>query len=744
MRTMIPSVLSLVLVSGVGLALAQLPPEILADSYLIRVEQAIREGDPIRAWAEIDKIILLQKEHELDLSEEFLFRYAKAAATAQRPEQALESVTKYLMAAGRSGSHYAEALELMNQAQDEMARRNGQPVATTGQPPPATIPDVAVQGDTGAFEGSQASDCDLRRWNTREFFERTTVQDVNACLEAGADPNARDVWKSTPLHWAAETNEDPAVIQALLARGADPNAQNDNKQIPLDRAKDVNNLTALEILRHPTANGIFGCGGTQVQTDWSGRNLRKAKLEGENLSGFNLSGVDLEKAKLRGADLRGANLARAKLHKADLRGVQLCGASLRHADLNKTDLRRADLRGADLRGADLEKTKLEEARLQKADLRGAKVRKVNASRTDLRGANLRGGYFRIVRLVGSDLRNADLHKADLSGENFLGSPINNRLIGADLRGADLSEADLRLADFQEADLRGANLRGANLEEVYLREARLQNADLRGANLYKAYLHKADLRGANLQGANLDKTKDLHKANLQGANLSGAIRQGTRRDSGPGALEAAIGIIGGTAIAAAGGGSEEAVEAGTVFAEEVIRGQSPVASSGGGNSSSKFDTALRNLENSCGERYRSGFSEQDHGRFYCLDAFARHCALKQGPNPQQLEALKHDFAVLRSQGTESRCPYFQVLGGPGHADVSSSIDREKRRREQQAQQQEQARQAAQREKRRIAAKNAEVLNSNCSCISIEDDGEYVCMDGFVSAPDSERPLCDIRR
>ena len=164
------------------------------------------------------------------------------------------------------------------------------------------------------------------------------------------------------------------------------------------------------------------------------------------------------------------------------------------------------------------------------------------------------------------------------------------------------------------------------------------------------------------------------------------------------------------------------------------------------SSGDFDTALRNLESSCGERYWSGFSDQDHWRFFCLDTFGRYCALKKGPNQQQLEALKHDYEVLRSQGLKSQCPYFGVLGGPGHSEVSSSIDREKKRREQQAKQREEARkqeetrQAAQREKRRIEATKAEVLNSNCSCISIEDDGEYVCMDGFVvSAPGFRKTL-----
>ena len=42
MRTTIPRVFILIL-WGTGTALAQLPPEILADSYLPRVEQAIGE-----------------------------------------------------------------------------------------------------------------------------------------------------------------------------------------------------------------------------------------------------------------------------------------------------------------------------------------------------------------------------------------------------------------------------------------------------------------------------------------------------------------------------------------------------------------------------------------------------------------------------------------------------------------------------------------------------------------------------
>ena len=58
-------------------------------------------------------------------------------------------------------------------------------------------------------------------WNTEEYFQTATVENVTACLDAGADPKARDKYKWTPLHWAAMYNENPMVIEALLAAGAD-------------------------------------------------------------------------------------------------------------------------------------------------------------------------------------------------------------------------------------------------------------------------------------------------------------------------------------------------------------------------------------------------------------------------------------------------------------------------------------------------------------------------------------------
>ena len=70
-----------------------------------------------------------------------------------------------------------------------------------------------------ALAGQGALSCEA--WNTIEYFRTATVEDVTACLDAGADVAARTDDGYTPLHWAAGTNDNPAVIEALLAAGAD-------------------------------------------------------------------------------------------------------------------------------------------------------------------------------------------------------------------------------------------------------------------------------------------------------------------------------------------------------------------------------------------------------------------------------------------------------------------------------------------------------------------------------------------
>ncbi len=115
-------------------------------------------------------------------------------------------------------------------------------------------------------------------------------------------------------------------------------------------------------------------------------NLRKAALQGiqlteANLSGALLAGADLSVAMLENAEMQditftGANLSRAFFHSANL-----SGASFASANLSGASLRRADLSLADFWYADLSHASLADA---------------NLSGTDLKDANLTGASFNRV------------------------------------------------------------------------------------------------------------------------------------------------------------------------------------------------------------------------------------------------------------------------------------------------------------------------------------------------------------
>ena len=85
--------------------------------------------------------------------------------------------------------------------------------------------------------------CD--QWNTEEFFRAATPAAVNACLAAGADLDAgtgmtpHSAGGKTPLHHAAESARDPAVVRALLAAGANVNVRDGNGRTPMHFANPV-------------------------------------------------------------------------------------------------------------------------------------------------------------------------------------------------------------------------------------------------------------------------------------------------------------------------------------------------------------------------------------------------------------------------------------------------------------------------------------------------------------------------
>ena len=100
----------------------QLPPAILVDRHLVRVERLLAADDYEAAHDEMLEIIALQKLHALVLPDDFQFEYARVAFRTGLTEVAIASLNEYLVAAGRGGAFYREALNLLDSAEETLRR----------------------------------------------------------------------------------------------------------------------------------------------------------------------------------------------------------------------------------------------------------------------------------------------------------------------------------------------------------------------------------------------------------------------------------------------------------------------------------------------------------------------------------------------------------------------------------------------------------------------------------------------
>ena len=105
------------------------------DSYLDLAKDLSNKKDYGSALRVMEKLIALKKEHPFTLSNEFHFKYARVALAADSIKVALESVNKYLLATGREGEFYKEALVLLLKA--EKAEETVTSVGRTGNEMPA-------------------------------------------------------------------------------------------------------------------------------------------------------------------------------------------------------------------------------------------------------------------------------------------------------------------------------------------------------------------------------------------------------------------------------------------------------------------------------------------------------------------------------------------------------------------------------------------------------------------------------
>ena len=173
-----------------------LPPAMEADGFLVEAQQHIKKQDYKAAAKAMGSALELIEKHDLGLKGAggitFYYAYADVANKAGDYTVAFEMVNRYLEAAGRSGAHYQKALELYK-----------------------AVLQVGLLG----------------------INSQTTVSQVKALIDAGADVNARDKYSQTPLHFATRYSKNPEVTRLLIEKGADANAKDKNGNIPLDKLR---------------------------------------------------------------------------------------------------------------------------------------------------------------------------------------------------------------------------------------------------------------------------------------------------------------------------------------------------------------------------------------------------------------------------------------------------------------------------------------------------------------------------
>ena len=98
-----------------------LPPEIQVDRLLVQAEREIKDGEHWSAVFSFERILAVSEEHGLDIPTEFWFRQAGVLHKAGLHEGAINASTRYLKEAGRGGSHYQAALELLDAAEVGLA-----------------------------------------------------------------------------------------------------------------------------------------------------------------------------------------------------------------------------------------------------------------------------------------------------------------------------------------------------------------------------------------------------------------------------------------------------------------------------------------------------------------------------------------------------------------------------------------------------------------------------------------------
>ena len=109
-----------ILLAGFLISAQQLPPEIMADRHMIRLDRLISENRQYEAYKLTSEIAEFFETHNLELPHEFHFKQARIASSIGLLEEAITALHAYLNKAGKEGSRYVDALQLLDRTEEKL------------------------------------------------------------------------------------------------------------------------------------------------------------------------------------------------------------------------------------------------------------------------------------------------------------------------------------------------------------------------------------------------------------------------------------------------------------------------------------------------------------------------------------------------------------------------------------------------------------------------------------------------
>ena len=104
--------------AGLLISAGQLPPEIMADRHMVRLDRLISENRLREAYRLTGEIAEFYEKHSLDLPHEFYFKQARIASSLGLLEEAIAALHAYLNKAGKEGARYVDALKLLDRTEE--------------------------------------------------------------------------------------------------------------------------------------------------------------------------------------------------------------------------------------------------------------------------------------------------------------------------------------------------------------------------------------------------------------------------------------------------------------------------------------------------------------------------------------------------------------------------------------------------------------------------------------------------